>query len=227
MWQTRTLLLLPSYSFFCCRKISSMSSFSVNLARNVTKVFEKFRELTGKKVTSFLTKITSFPQIDYNVIRINYDQKTAIFFPYDFMEFFQQFCFITGKIYWDDGHTTEFSTTNERIRREKRRSPCLSHLLLREQTTAPLSLKSLLLQLLNLMTQLSVTVLALITQVARWCRRRCSPRRPASPFKIFSWVSFTLSIFITKCTFQNQIWEVGIWSKDLTTRKIRSIGCPI
>ena len=84
----------------------------------------------------------------------------------------------------------------------------------------------LLLQLLSLMTQLSVTVLALITQVARWCQRRCSPRRRPS-FKIFSWVSFTLSIFITKCTFQNQIWEVGIWSKDLTTRKIRSIGCPI
>ena len=114
----------------------------------------------------------------------------------------KQNCLILVKIYWYDGHSTEVSTTNERIRREKRRSPCLSHLLLREQTTAPLSLKSLLLQLLNLMTQLSVTVLALITQVARWCRRRCSPRKPASPFKIFSWVSFTLSIFITKCTFK-------------------------
>ena len=156
-------------------------------------------------------------------------RKDSHLFPYDFMEFFQQFCFITGKIYWDDGHTTEFSTTNEGIRREKRRSPCLSHLLLREQTTAPLSLKSLLLQLLNLMTQLSVTVLALITQVARWCRRRCSPRRPASPFKIFSWVSFTLSIFIyNKVYFSKsnlRVWHLKC--KDLTTRKIRSIGYSI
>ena len=77
------------------------------------------------------------------------------------------------------------------------------------------------------MTQLSVTVLALITQVARWCRRRCSPRRPASPFKIFSWVSFTLSIFITKCTFQNQIWEVGIWSTKPPEKYVQGVQVQI